>query len=94
MEFMNEAFVDRVLRVDFMRFVNCTFERCRLVYGGYGPVQFVGCTFKEIEWTLTDAADYTLRFLGGLYTGMGEGGRELVEGTFENIRQNSFPEVE
>jgi hypothetical protein len=74
------------IKLDNHEFVECFFEECKLEYAGKGPVSIVDCTFINVQWVFVDAAQETLQFLQGLYHGMGEGGRTLVETTFNNIR--------
>jgi hypothetical protein len=74
------------VKLDNNEFVECSFDECTLQYAGEGPVAMIGCTFINVQWVFVDAAQQTLQFLQGLYHGMGEGGRTLVESTFDNIR--------
>jgi hypothetical protein len=74
------------VKLDNNQFVECSFDGCTLQYAGEGPVSMIDCTFMNVEWVFVDAAQQTLQFLQGLYHGMGEGGRSLVESTFDNIR--------
>ena len=55
-------------------------------FGGTGPVELNECGFNNVQWVFTGAAQNTLNFLHGIYSGMGEGGIQLVEATFDNIR--------
>jgi hypothetical protein len=48
----------------------------------------VDCTFKDVKWTFDGSAALTLKFMNGLYHGMGDEGKQLVEKTFENIRRS------
>lgn len=45
------------------------------------------CVFDDCSWRLQGPADMTVNFLRHLYQGMGPGGRELVERTFDEIRR-------
>ena len=85
--FIKQTFLDQTIDLDFQKFEDCQFENCKLVYRGFGPVGMGGCSFKNVEWVFADAARNTVSFMTGLYSGAGEGGRELIEGTFENIRR-------
>ncbi len=75
------------VKLDNNEFLQCSFDECTLQYSGTGPVSLVGCTFNKVQWTFDGAAQETLQFLRALYHGMGEGGRKLVEATFDNIRR-------
>jgi hypothetical protein len=76
------------VKLDNNEFVKCSFDECTVEYAGTGPVSMIDCTFTKVQWVFVDGAQQTLQFLQGLYHGMGEGGRTLVESTFDNIRQS------
>src|SRR5215471_19093637 len=76
------------VKLDNNEFVECSFDECTLEYAAKGPVAMIGCTFSNVQWVFVDAADQTLRFLHGLYHGGGQGGRKVVESTFDNIRKS------
>lgn len=75
------------VQLDNNEFVECTFDHCKLIYSGLGPVSLVSCHFTNVGWDFAGPARNTIEFLRGLYHGMGEGGRQLVERTFEDIRK-------
>jgi hypothetical protein len=93
MEFVNQTFTGQTIRLDFNSFTGCQFVRCVMIFGGHGAFSFVGCTFSEVSWQFTEAAAMTLQTLAGLYHGMGEGGRDIVESLFETIRNSNVPEL-
>jgi hypothetical protein len=70
-------------------FHNCTFEKCKLVYRGDISPTFKDNHFIDSVFEFTDAAIRTLYFLSNIYHA-GHGGREVVEKTFEDIRQRAF----
>ncbi|WP_083870923.1 hypothetical protein [Marinobacter santoriniensis] len=74
------------VQLDNNSFTACTFDNCALEFGGTGPVELNECSFNNVQWIFTGAAKNTLNFLHGMYSGMGEGGRQIVEATFDNIR--------
>lgn len=80
------TFTQQEIRMDGVEFVDCTFVNCTLVYAGGPPPSIVNCTFDSINWSFTESAGNTIQFLGAIYQGFGEGGQELVEQLFENIR--------
>jgi hypothetical protein len=86
----NRVFSHEMIRLDFASYENCRFEHCTLVYSGYGPISMSGCSFIEVKWVFADAAENTLRFLTAMYHGGDEGGRQLVEQTFNSIRATSI----
>ena len=87
MQFEGKTFTQETVDLDFNRFVNCRFERCVLVFHGFGAISMDGCSFSFVDWRFVDAAATTLQFMTGLYHGAGPGGRELIEKTFEGIRK-------
>lgn len=91
-KFENSKFENTEEKLDGNIYVNCTFKRCRLVYGGTGVVTLEGCGFHECSWSFVDAAARTINFMVGLYHGTGEGGRKLIEKTFHNIRKGRLQE--
>jgi len=89
--FENHKFENTEVRLDGNRYINCIFKRCLLIYGGMEVVTLEGCGFHECKWSFVDAAARTINFMAGLYHGAGEGGRNLVEDTFTNIRKGRIP---
>jgi hypothetical protein len=87
MRFEGRTFTNETVDIDFNLFVKCRFEKCTLVYHGYGVIGLDGCAFDQVTWSFAGAAANTLTFLRGLYHGAGEGGKALVERTFENLRK-------
>ncbi len=75
-----------VVHLDNASFTECEFDSCTLVFSGTGPVSLQGCKFNNVAWQFSGAAEATLNFLAGIYHGMGDGGRLLVESTFDQIR--------
>ncbi len=90
MKFIGQMFRDQTVDLDFQEFVDCRFDRCKLIYRGFGPVQLDRCKFGAVEWTFSDAAQNTVNFLSGLYHGAGLGGQQLVDQTFHNIQSGSL----
>ena|SRR4028118_786046 len=91
MKFHERTFANEEVRVDGSHFTNCRFENCTLIYGG-GPLPSLEhCGFYDSQWSFADAAMNTLHFLSAMYHGFGEGGQQLIEHTFENIRRGQLP---
>lgn len=86
-----KTFVDEQVRVDGNEYVKCIFRRCELQFGAMEAVSMVDCTFDECSWSFTGAAALTVQFMTALYHGMGEGGKQLIDKTFENIRRGHHP---
>ena len=84
----NRTYEDQTMQLDENEYVNCTFRRCRLQYGG-AALKLEGNNFSQCTWEFTDAAGRTVNFMMALYH---QGGRELIEQTFENIRKAHLSE--
>jgi hypothetical protein len=84
---IENTYTNTRVRLDNNEFIKCAFISCVLEYSGTGPVSLVECTFSNVNWVFSGAAQNTLQFLKGVYHGMGDGGRELVENTFASIRK-------
>ncbi len=87
MDFKDKQFKNEKMRLDGNTFINCQFENCVIEYGGGPPPDMSGCRFTGVQWSFTEAALNTVQFMQALYHGMGEGGQQLIEQTFENIRK-------
>lgn len=88
MEYRDQDFKGQDIVLDGNTFTGCTFRQCRVVFRGTAPFTLSANRFKEdIEWAFDGAAALTLKVLSGLYHGAGEGGRKLIEQTFERIRR-------
>jgi hypothetical protein len=89
----NRTYSKEAVNLDGNEFVNCTFNDCTLVYRG-GPLpRFAGNSIERCVWNFSDAAELTLRFIAGLYQA-GEGGKDVVEKIFDQIRQANFKQTE
>jgi hypothetical protein len=73
--------------LDNTEFIECRFEDCKMIYSALGPVGMTRCTFSNVKWEFKGGAANTIQFLKGMYHGMGEGGRKVVEATFAGIRK-------
>ncbi len=83
----NLTFENKLIRIDGNQYIGCVFQSCTLQYGGFGDVKLKGCQFKKCSWSFVDAAARTVQFMSSLYHGAGEGGKDLIEKTFKNIRE-------
>jgi hypothetical protein len=87
MQFVKSNFAGGKVQLDGNEFIRCRFENTTLVFSAKGPVSMVDCTFaNNVAWTFEGPAALTLAFLNALYHGAGDGGKQLVESTFANIR--------
>lgn len=85
----DETFGPGSVQVDDTLFIKCRFTQSKIIFEGTGPVSFDGCTFDRCDWVFDGPAEHALLYLTTLYHGLGDGGRELVEGIFESIRQGT-----
>jgi len=88
MEFNSKHFKNEEIRLDGNTFIGCSFANCVLVYGG-GPLPvMINNSIKDVQWSFAEAASNTVQFMNAIYHGMGEGGRQLIEQTIDNIRKH------
>lgn len=90
MDYRDKHFIKDTIDLDGESFFNCTFTDCILRYSGGALPEMQACTFSDSTFELAGAADRTVIFITAMYHGMGEGGKNLVERTFENIRAGSY----
>jgi len=83
--------------IDGKQYVDCHFNNATLRFGGTKPVSFIHCQFGDVRWEMDGPAALTLQFLSAMYRGAGDGGKQLVERTLDQIRQGKHlgkgPEV-
>ena len=89
MDYHDRFFRDESVDLSDNRFHRCTFEKCKLIYRGDISPTFKDNQFIDSVFEFADAAMRTIYFLSGMYHA-GNGGREVVEDTFERIRQNTI----
>jgi hypothetical protein len=89
MHYENQIFRNQSVDLSDNRFHSCTFENCKLVYRGDRSPTFQDNHFIDSVFVFTDAAIRTIYFLSNIYHA-GRGGREVVEDTFERIRQRTI----
>lgn len=86
MEYRNETFRGDRLKLDGNGYHGCQFIDCTLVYCGGESPKLMECLFQSSRWEFDGAAAATVNFMRGLYHGAGEGGKRLIEETFNLIR--------
>ncbi len=84
---INNTYKNVTVKLDLNEFIDCTFENCTMEYEGKGQISMIGCSFKNVNWIFSGAAQNTLQFMHSIYHGMGDGGKEIIEKTFENIKK-------
>lgn len=81
------TYVDQEILLDGQEYIGCTFRRVRFVYSAIQQVSLSGNMIEDCTWAFDGPAADTVNFLSGLYNGTGEGGRVIVDATFDNIRK-------
>ncbi|KAF0193322.1 MAG: hypothetical protein FD165_425 [Gammaproteobacteria bacterium] len=90
----DQTFESQDVHLDFMEYQRCTFNNCKVLYSGYGPVRLGENTFNSCQFYFVDGARHTMEFLSDLYHGLGDTGRDLIEDAFDNIRSGRMtPEL-
>ena len=89
MQLIDSKFSGGKISLDGNEFTRCRFEDVTLVFSAKAPVSLIDCTFgNNVAWAFEGPAALTLAFMNALYHGAGEGGKQLVEKAFENIRRS------
>jgi hypothetical protein len=86
---LNNVYRNVTVKLDNSEFIDCSFTDCIMEYSGIGPVSMSHCEFKNVQWVFTGPAQNTLQFMHAMYHGMGDGGKQLIEQTFEKIKKKS-----
>lgn len=86
-EHYQETFTDTSVVLDGRSFKECNFVRCKMIIRAEEDFGMVGCAFSGCDWHLEGPAGRTLGILNLLYHGAGDGGKALVEATFDSIRK-------
>lgn len=92
-EFRDQVFNDQVVVVDGNKYVGCTFNRCVMSFRGEDIPILQECKLVDSKWRFDEHALHTIHFLAELYRAFGDGGRDVVEATFENIRRGHMPKI-
>src|SRR3990172_11054774 len=92
MKHENIVFENRSVSLDGESFYRCIFRRCLMKFSAIVPVTMLGCEFDNCEWAFDGPASLAMNFLSQLYQ-EGEGGKNLVENTFENIRKGPLDKI-
>ena len=88
MKISNYQFSNEEVLLDFHQYETCQFTNCRLVVLGHGPFALNQCEINNCEFTFAGPAASTIQTLATIYH-INDQGKQLVEGTFEQIRKAS-----
>jgi hypothetical protein len=89
MDYKDKTFENKRVELSDGRFHGCTFKNCELVYRGEPSPTFQDNEFIDSTFVFRDDAIRTLYFLSNIYHA-GEGGREIVEQTFDDVRNRTI----
>ena len=89
MHYQNETFKDERIELHGKFFNQCTFQNCELVFDGDRPPTFKDNKFIDTVFVFTGHATRTLYLLSNLYHA-GDGGKEVMEQTFADIREHKL----
>jgi len=92
--YKDNIFTGVKVRLDNSRYESCIFKNCIIEYGGEGEVALVGNEFLNCQWVFVGCAQNTLNFMQTMYHSMGPFGKEMIEGTFNNIKNGIVHKAE
>jgi len=93
MHYVDQTFRDQRVELTDSRFHGCTFVNCELVFRGDPSPTFQDNEFIDSVFVFKGVAIRTLYFLSNMFHA-GKGGEEIVERTFEDIRNRAIHGVE
>ncbi|MBN8457023.1 MAG: hypothetical protein J0M04_04190 [Verrucomicrobia bacterium] len=85
MKIAKYTFANEEVVLDFHEYDSCEFRDCRFVVLGYGPFVLNKCEVTNCTFHFAGPAASTIQTMANLYH-IGDQGKALVEGTFEQIR--------
>jgi hypothetical protein len=86
MKITKNKFANEEVVLDFHEYESCEFTNCRFVVLGYGPFALNQCEVTNCEFTFAGPAASTIQTMSTIYQNLGEQGKQLIEGTFDQIR--------
>ena len=89
MNFIDQTFDNERIDLHGKSFQGCTFNNCELVYDGDRPPTLKNNRFIDTVFVFTGSAVRTLYLLENIYHA-GEGGHEVVDRTFKDIREGTM----
>lgn len=88
MKISNNKFTKEEVILDFHEYNSCEFTDCRFVVLGYGAFSLNQCEVKNCEFTFAGPAASVIQTMSTIYK-IGDQGKNLIEGTFEQIRNGA-----
>lgn len=89
MHHSNQTFKSETIELHGKSFQDCTFENCELIFDGDRPPTLQNNRFVDTVFVFTGPATRTLYLLSNIYHA-GEGGKEVIEKTFSDIREHKM----
>lgn len=89
MEHRSKTFKNERVELGGQTFHDCTFDHCELVFNGDRSPTFKDNRFVDSVFVFVGSATRTLYFLSNVYHA-GDGGREVIEHMFSDLRQREF----
>ncbi len=89
MHHSNETFQSERIELHGKSFQDCTFEDCELVFDGDRPPTLQNNRFVDTVFVFSGPATRTLYLLSNIYHA-GEGGKEVIEKAFSDIREHTM----
>jgi hypothetical protein len=86
MKISKNKFTNEEVVLDFHEYEGCEFTNCRFVVLGYGAFALNQCEVTNCEFTFAGPAASVVQTMATIYHSLGDQGRNLIEGTFEQIR--------
>jgi hypothetical protein len=86
MRISKNNFLNEEVILDFHAFEGCQFTNCRFVVLGYGAFSLNSCEVTNCEFMFAGPAASVIQTMSTIYHNIGEQGKNLIEGTFNQIR--------
>jgi hypothetical protein len=86
MKISNYKFANEEVVLDFHQYDSCEFTDCRFVVLGHGAFALNQCEVKNCEFSFGGPAASTIQTMATIYHSLGDQGKNLIEGTFDQIR--------
>lgn len=85
MKISNNKFANEEVVLDFHEYQSCEFTNCKFVVLGYGAFALNQCEVTNCHFTFAGPAASVIQTMSTIYH-IGDQGKALIEGTFEQIR--------
>lgn len=91
MEYRDQTFENETIQLDGNTFTGCTFQNCMLVFDGTEPPNLGANQFRgDVVLTLRGNAVALAHLLSMLCLRGGDGGRDIVDQVFDQIRSGKY----